>query len=107
MIVFGSSSKTSGMFSPLNAFLVQYAFSAASAPHNHHENALLEDRKSADRLNTMASRKVQVSLTLSSDILKEVDRQAAIAKVSRSAYIEAVLRQYLSDQEHLARIRKD
>jgi len=36
-------------------------------------------------------RKVRITLTLSSDILKEVDREAAIAKVSRSANIEAVL----------------
>jgi metal-responsive CopG/Arc/MetJ family transcriptional regulator len=53
----------------------------------------------------MAKRKVKISLTLSSDILKEVDRQAA--KVSRSAYIEAVLRQYLSDREHLAHVKTD
>lgn len=62
------------------------------------KNALLAVRKSADRLNTMATRKVRISLTLSSDILKEVDRQAVIAKVSRSAFIEGVLRQYLRDQ---------
>jgi metal-responsive CopG/Arc/MetJ family transcriptional regulator len=55
----------------------------------------------------VATRKVRISLTLSSNILKEVDRQAAIAKVSRSAFIEAVLRQYLSDREKLAQTRTD
>jgi metal-responsive CopG/Arc/MetJ family transcriptional regulator len=55
----------------------------------------------------VAKRKVRILLTLSSDVLREVDRKAAIAKVSRSAYIEAVLRQYLSDREHLAHVRTD
>jgi metal-responsive CopG/Arc/MetJ family transcriptional regulator len=50
----------------------------------------------------VAARKIRVTLTLSPNILKKVDRQAAIAKVSRSVYIEAVLRQYLSGRKHLA-----
>jgi len=61
------------------------------------------DYKSADALSIVPSRKVRITLTLSSDILKKIDRAAAIAKVSRSAFIEAVLRQYLSDREKLAR----
>jgi metal-responsive CopG/Arc/MetJ family transcriptional regulator len=47
----------------------------------------------------MATRKVRIWLTLSSDVLKEVDRLALDAKVSRSAYIEAVLTQFLQNQK--------
>jgi metal-responsive CopG/Arc/MetJ family transcriptional regulator len=39
----------------------------------------------------MATRRVKISITLSSDALKEIDRLALTAKVSRSAFIEAVL----------------
>jgi metal-responsive CopG/Arc/MetJ family transcriptional regulator len=46
----------------------------------------------------MAIRKVKISLTLSSDVLKEIDRLAVGAKVSRSAFIEAVLAQYLRNE---------
>jgi metal-responsive CopG/Arc/MetJ family transcriptional regulator len=49
----------------------------------------------------MATRKVRTSLTLSSDVLEAIDRLAVGAKVSRSAFIEAVLRQYLSDQTEI------
>ena len=55
----------------------------------------------------MATRKVRISLTLSSEILREIDRDAAIAKVSRSAFIEDVLCQFLSDRENLARAKTD
>jgi metal-responsive CopG/Arc/MetJ family transcriptional regulator len=44
---------------------------------------------------------------LSSNLLKEIDREAAIANVSRSAYIEAMLRQYLRDRELLAHMETD
>jgi hypothetical protein len=63
-------------------------------------NVLMVDRKSVDALNIVPTRKVRITLILSSDILKEIDRLAADAKVSRSAYIEAVLRQHLSDLQH-------
>jgi metal-responsive CopG/Arc/MetJ family transcriptional regulator len=45
----------------------------------------------------MATRKVRISLALSSDVLEGIDRLAVAANVSRSAFIEAVLRQYLRD----------
>jgi metal-responsive CopG/Arc/MetJ family transcriptional regulator len=67
----------------------------------------MADQKSADALNIMATRKVRITLSLSSDILKEVDRRAAVEKVSRSAYTEAVLRQYLRDRERLAHVGTD
>jgi metal-responsive CopG/Arc/MetJ family transcriptional regulator len=43
----------------------------------------------------MASQKVRITVFLSSSVLREVDRLARAARVSRSAYIEAVLRQHL------------
>lgn len=46
-------------------------------------------------LSMMAPRKVRVSLTLSSSVLREIDRLALAAKVSRSQFIEAVLREHL------------
>jgi metal-responsive CopG/Arc/MetJ family transcriptional regulator len=42
--------------------------------------------------------KVRISLYLSKSVLKEVDRAAAMSKVSRSAYIDAVLRQHFEQQ---------
>jgi metal-responsive CopG/Arc/MetJ family transcriptional regulator len=47
----------------------------------------------------MATRKVRIWLTLSSDVLKKVDRLALDAKVSRSQYIEAVLIQFFQNQK--------
>jgi hypothetical protein len=47
---------------------------------------------------TMAIAKVKISLSLSSDVLKGIDRLAVGAKVSRSAFIEAVLARYLRNQ---------
>jgi metal-responsive CopG/Arc/MetJ family transcriptional regulator len=67
----------------------------------------MSNQKSADVLNIMAPRKVRITLTLSSNLLKEIDREAAIAKLSRSAYIEAVLHQYLRDRERLAHMETD
>jgi hypothetical protein len=46
----------------------------------------------------MATRRVRVWLTLSSDVLKEIDLLALEAKVLRSAFIEAVLSRYLRTQ---------
>jgi metal-responsive CopG/Arc/MetJ family transcriptional regulator len=46
----------------------------------------------------VAKEKVRVSLTLSSDVLKGIGRLAHEARVSRSAFIESVLRQHLRDQ---------
>jgi metal-responsive CopG/Arc/MetJ family transcriptional regulator len=66
----------------------------------------MADYESADPLYNMAPRKVRITLTLSSDIMKEVDRQAALAKVSRSAYIEEVLRQYLRTRERHTHIEQ-
>lgn len=43
----------------------------------------------------MAATKVRISLYLSSDVLQKVDRVAHAAKLSRSAFIEDVLRQHL------------
>ena len=43
----------------------------------------------------MAPRKVRASLILSSDVLHEVDRSALAAKISRSEFIETVLRKHL------------
>jgi metal-responsive CopG/Arc/MetJ family transcriptional regulator len=64
------------------------------------------DYEFADALNTMAPRKVRITLTLSSDILKKlIGRPLALAKISRSAYIEAVLRRYLSIRERLAQMK--
>jgi hypothetical protein len=44
---------------------------------------------------------------LSSDVLEGIDYLAAKAKASRSAYIEAVLRQYLRDRKCLASVEID
>jgi metal-responsive CopG/Arc/MetJ family transcriptional regulator len=46
----------------------------------------------------MTGTKVRISLYLSADVLKEVDRLARAAKLSRSAFIEDVLRQHLKKQ---------
>jgi metal-responsive CopG/Arc/MetJ family transcriptional regulator len=59
----------------------------------------------ADKPNMVAEQKMRISLTLSSDVLKGIDHLAAKANVSRSAYIEAVLRQYLRDRD-ASRMRK-
>jgi len=50
---------------------------------------------------------VRVTVYLSFEILKKIDLAAANAKLSRSAFIEAVLRKYLSDQERLVQARTD
>jgi metal-responsive CopG/Arc/MetJ family transcriptional regulator len=41
------------------------------------------------------STKVRISLTLSSSVRREIDRLAVRAKISRSAFVEDVLRQHL------------
>jgi metal-responsive CopG/Arc/MetJ family transcriptional regulator len=51
--------------------------------------------------------KVRISLTLSLEVLEGINRLAAKASVSRSAYIEAVLRQYLRDRERLAHVQSN
>jgi metal-responsive CopG/Arc/MetJ family transcriptional regulator len=43
----------------------------------------------------MTATQVRIARYLSSDVLKEVDRLARSAKLSRSAFIEDVLRQHL------------
>jgi metal-responsive CopG/Arc/MetJ family transcriptional regulator len=55
----------------------------------------------------MAARKVRVTLYLSSEILREIDQRAAIARVSRSTSIEAVILEYLSNRERLVDARAD
>jgi metal-responsive CopG/Arc/MetJ family transcriptional regulator len=50
--------------------------------------------------------KTKTSITLSSDLLAEVD-QTAGSKGSRSAFIEAVLREYLKKQVREAINRRD
>jgi metal-responsive CopG/Arc/MetJ family transcriptional regulator len=47
-----------------------------------------------------AKRKVRISLTLSREVLSEIDRWAAVAKVSRSAFIEGALREYLQHRNN-------
>jgi metal-responsive CopG/Arc/MetJ family transcriptional regulator len=54
----------------------------------------------------MGTPKVRVTLYLSSKILKKIDREAAVAKVSRSAFIEAILVKYLNDRKRLGAARK-
>jgi metal-responsive CopG/Arc/MetJ family transcriptional regulator len=48
---------------------------------------------------------VRVSLSLQADVLNGIDRLAAKAKVSRSAFIETVLRQYLRMKPESSRER--
>ena len=43
----------------------------------------------------MTARRIRISLSLATDVVERVDRLAAEAKLSRSAFIKAVLRQYL------------
>ena len=50
----------------------------------------------------MAAPRVRVTLYLTPEILKKINREAAIAKISRSAFIEAVLRRYLSGRKSVA-----
>ena len=50
--------------------------------------------------------KLKTSITLSSDLLKEIDRNAG-SKASRSAFIEAVMREYLKEKVREAINRRD
>ena len=50
--------------------------------------------------------KLKTSITLSSDLLEEIDRNAG-SKVSRSAFIEAVMREYLKEKVREAINRRD
>ena len=50
--------------------------------------------------------KEKTSVTLSKDVLKDVDRLAG-SKYSRSAFIERVLRRYLRDRAKAAREARD
>jgi metal-responsive CopG/Arc/MetJ family transcriptional regulator len=50
--------------------------------------------------------KLKTSITLSSDLLKEIDRNAG-SKSSRSAFIEAVMREYLKEKVREAINRRD
>jgi Arc/MetJ family transcription regulator len=50
--------------------------------------------------------KLKTSITLSSDLLKEIDRNAG-SKTSRSAYIEAVMREYLKEKVRRAINERD
>jgi metal-responsive CopG/Arc/MetJ family transcriptional regulator len=50
--------------------------------------------------------KLKTSITLSSDLLEEIDRNAG-SKASRSAFIEAVLREYLKEKVREAINRRD
>jgi metal-responsive CopG/Arc/MetJ family transcriptional regulator len=45
-----------------------------------------------------APTKVRISVTLSSIVLREIDRLAVRAKISRSAFVEDVVRQHLRHQ---------
>jgi metal-responsive CopG/Arc/MetJ family transcriptional regulator len=45
-----------------------------------------------------STRKVRISLSLSLAVLREIDRLARLERVSRSAYIETVLREFLQNQ---------
>ena len=50
--------------------------------------------------------KLKTSITLSSDLLKEIDRNAG-SKASRSAFIEAVMREYLKEKVRQAIHERD
>ena len=50
--------------------------------------------------------KLKTSITLSSDLLEEIDRNAG-SKASRSAFIEAVMREYLKEKVREAINRRD
>jgi len=50
--------------------------------------------------------KLKTSITLSSDLLEEIDRNAG-SKASRSAYIEAVMREYLKEKVRRAINERD
>ncbi|MGA2083956.1 MAG: ribbon-helix-helix domain-containing protein [Terracidiphilus sp.] len=50
--------------------------------------------------------KLKTSITLSSDLLKEIDRNAG-SRVSRSAFIEAVMREYLKEKVRRAINERD
>ncbi len=50
--------------------------------------------------------KTKTSITLSSDLLEEIDRNAG-SKASRSAFIEAVMREYLREKVREAINRRD
>ncbi len=50
--------------------------------------------------------KLKTSITLSSDLLEEIDRNAG-SKSSRSAFIEAVMREYLKEKVREAINRRD
>ena len=50
--------------------------------------------------------KAKTSITLSSDLLEEIDRNAG-SMASRSAFIEAVMREYLKEKVREAMNRRD
>ena len=50
--------------------------------------------------------KLKTSITLSSDLLKEIDRNAG-SNASRSAFIEAVMREYLKEKVRRAINERD
>lgn len=50
--------------------------------------------------------KLKTSITLSSDLLEEIDRNAG-SKASRSAFIEAVMREYLKEKVRRAINERD
>jgi metal-responsive CopG/Arc/MetJ family transcriptional regulator len=50
--------------------------------------------------------KLKTSITLSSDLLEEIDRNAG-SKASRSAFIEVVMREYLKEKVREAINRRD
>jgi metal-responsive CopG/Arc/MetJ family transcriptional regulator len=50
--------------------------------------------------------KLKTSITLSSDLLEEIDRNAG-SKASRSAFIETVMREYLKEKVREAINRRD
>lgn len=50
--------------------------------------------------------KEKTSITLSSDLIKEIDRNAG-SKTSRSAFIEAVMREYFKEKVREAINRRD
>jgi metal-responsive CopG/Arc/MetJ family transcriptional regulator len=50
--------------------------------------------------------KAKTSLTLSEDVLAEIDRLAG-SRISRSSYIESILRRYLQERERAKRDARD
>jgi metal-responsive CopG/Arc/MetJ family transcriptional regulator len=50
--------------------------------------------------------KAKTSLTLSEDVLADIDRLAG-SRISRSSYIESILRRYLQERERAKRDARD